>query len=765
MSDQRDRARRLLVVSNRLPFTAVEKDGDLAFEPSAGGLVSGLTGYLESAGGHEPGGRRNYGQSGETPSARIEEYLWVGWPGTSVDLGKQEDLTRKARDLNAYPVFISEGEMDRFYYGFCNSTVWPLFHYFPSFAYYEEEYWQEYVRVNEVFADAVARVARPDDIIWVHDYQLMLLPGMLRKRMPGASIGFFLHIPFPGYELFRLMPRRWGTAILEGMLGADLVGFHTHDYAQYFMRSVLRVLGLEHNMGQMVVGDRIARIETFPMGIDFERYHDSVRLLGVQEHETRLRNSLPDDARVVLSLDRLDYTKGIVHRLHGYETFLSRCPYWHGRVVLMLIVVPSRVGVGRYRETKEQIEELVGRINGQFGTLDWVPIRYQYTSLPFEHLLALYHASDVALVTPLRDGMNLIAKEYIAASTDTGVLILSEMAGAAKELGEAIIINPNSREEIAEALLQALEMPVEEQRARNHTMQQRLRRYDVTTWAGDFMAELLRVCDERDRLTARLLSDRTRHRIAGDYAGAERRLLLLDYDGTLMPFSVDPRQVIPTGRVLDVLSALASDERNDVVVISGRDRNTLERWLGDMPVSLVAEHGAWLRDLGSEWQMSRPLKNDWKPRIRPVLETYADRLPGSFVEEKEFSLVWHYRAADPELGATRAQELLDHLVNFTANIDVQVLQGNKVIEVKTGGVNKGMAGAHHLAATNPDFVLAVGDDWTDEYLFMALPESAYTLRVGLSHSQARYNVLDHLAVLDLLTELSRIETRDGAPVG
>jgi trehalose 6-phosphate synthase/phosphatase len=740
MSEQRDRAQRLLVVSNRLPFTAIEKEGRLTFEPSAGGLVSGLTGYLQPAGN----------------DGSIDEYLWIGWPGSSVDPARQNELKQKARELNAHPVFISEAEMERFYYGFCNSTIWPLFHYFPSYAFYEEEYWQEYVRVNRVFADAVCEVARPDDVIWIHDYQLMLLPGMLRERMPRAQIGLFLHIPFPGYELFRQMPRRWGHDILEGMLGADLVGFHTHDYTQYFMRSVLRMLGREHHMGQIPVSDRIVHAETFPMGIDFQRYHETVHLPGVQEQEMRLRNSLPGDARVVLSLDRLDYTKGIVQRLFGFEEFLSRYPEWHGRVVLMLVVVPSRIGVGRYRQTKEQIEVLVGRINGQFGTLDWAPIRYQYTTQPLEHLIALYHAADVALVTPLRDGMNLIAKEYIAASTDTGVLILSEMAGAAKELGEAIIINPNSREEIAEALLQALEMPAEEQRVRNKTMQQRLKRYDVTSWARDFMGELFRACEDRDRLTAHLLNDSARHRMVEDYAQAERRLLLLDYDGTLMPFSTDPRQTAPTPRVLEVLSELAADERNDVVVISGRDRNTLEHWLGRLPVSLVAEHGAWIHDKGSGWHLSRPLKNDWKPRIRPVLETYADRLPGSFVEQKEFSLVWHYRAADPELGAARAQELLDHLVNFTANIDVQVLQGNKVVEVKTGGIDKGTTAAqHHLAIIDPDFVLAVGDDWTDEYLFQALPDDAYTLRVGLAHSQARYNLRRQPDALDLLEELAQ----------
>ncbi len=773
MNEQHSWARRLLIVSNRLPFTASEKKGagrrtEITLTPSSGGLVSGLTAYLDSrkevvaTGDGQPmtddrrpttDDRAIRNPQSAIRTSAIRNYIWLGWPGATVARDKQKALMEKAAGFNAHPVFISEGEMEDFYHGFCNSTIWPLFHYFSMITYYHTDQWETYRRVNEQYAEAVMEVIRPGDVVWVHDYQLMLLPGLIRERLPDARIGFFLHIPFPGFEIFRLLPHKWGSDILKGMLGADLIGFHTYDYTQYFLRSVMRILGHEHNMGRIMVGDRVVRADTFPMGIDFDKYHDAVSAPAVQAEMTALHRSLPD-TKIVLSIDRLDYTKGIINRLVGYETFLEQNPGWRNKVVLTLVVIPSRIGVGQYQETKEHIEEMVGRINGKFGSLNWVPIRYQYTFLPFEQLIALYHSANAALVTPLRDGMNLIAKEYVAASAHTGVLILSEMAGAAKELGEAILINPNSREEIADALLQALEMPAEEQGKRNQAMQARLKLYDIVWWADDFMRELRRACEDRDQLKSRLLSPATARKLLHDYDSANRRLLLLDYDGTLMPYSEDPQSVRPTSDVLNLLTRLAADPHNDVVVISGRDRGILDEWLGKLPIGLVAEHGVWTRPHDEDWKLIQPLANDWKDNIRPVLETYAHRLPGAFVEEKEYSLVWHYRAADQELGMVRAQELLDYLVNFTANIDVQVLQGSKVIEVKTGSINKGSTGSYWLRNTNPDYILAVGDDWTDEYLFMALPEDAYTLRVGLTQSHARYNLSDHKAVLDLLGQLS-----------
>lgn len=517
---------RLLVVSNRLPITVVESEGKLIFQESVGGLVSGLSAYLDSLKGS---------------SFTKSEYIWIGWPGISVDKKTKEELeelsAKALSEFRAYPVFLTERAMEKFYQGFCNKTIWPLFHYFPSYTVYDESFWLHYKCVNKIFCEAVMTVIKPDDVVWIHDYHLMLLPQLLREKMPDARIGFFLHIPFPSFEIFRLLPMKWRSEILEGLLGADLIGFHTHDYTQYFLRCVLRILGYEHNMGEIFLSDRVIKAETLPMGIDFQRFYSAASCPEVQREKEQLVKTL-SDFKVVLSIDRLDYTKAIIKRLQGYELFLQKNPQWHRKVILVLVVVPSRIDVEHYQQMKKQIDEFVGKVNGQFGGVDWTPILYQYKFLPFNPLVALYAVSDVALITPVRDGMNLIAKEYVATKTDkTGVLILSEMTGAAKELGEAIIINPNNIQEIADALKEALEMPKEKQVKRNEIMQNRLKRYDVVRWADDFIRELISVKDEQKRFNARLLGLSMREQLLKDFKKALKRLIFLDYDGTLVPFA------------------------------------------------------------------------------------------------------------------------------------------------------------------------------------------------------------------------------------
>jgi trehalose 6-phosphate synthase/phosphatase len=730
---------RILIVSNRLPVTTEVKEGKLEFQVSAGGLVSGLSAYLDSLKGS---------------SFTSSDYVWVGWPGSVVpEKMKGELKSRALAEFNAYPVMLSERAMDKFYQGFCNKTIWPLFHYFPTYTVYDDDYWAQYQRVNQIFCDTVMEIVKPDDLIWVQDYHLMLLPRLLRERMPQVPIGFFLHIPFPDYEIFRLLPGAWRRMILEGLLGADLVGFHTHDYTQYFLRCVLRILGYEHNMGKIMLGDHLVKAETLPMGIDFRKFQQTTNSPEVQKEKEEFKTFAP--SKVISSIDRLDYTKGIINRLRGYEAFLDKNPQWHGKVVLALVVVPSRIGVEHYQQMKRQIDELVGKINGRFGSISWTPILYQYKFLSFYPLVALYGISQVALVTPLRDGMNLIAKEYVASRADrTGVLILSEMAGASKELGEGIIINPSNVEEIADALKQALEMTEEEQIRRNRIMQTRLKRYDVVRWASDFIQDLLSLKDDQHRMEARLLSPAAQTRLVEEYTHARRKLLLLDYDGTLVPFAGLPHLAKPTEELLQLLGSLSQDANTETVLVSGRDKETLQRWFGSLGLSLIAEHGAWIKEKNVEWKMIKPLTSDWKSQILPILEMYADRLPGSFVEEKEFALVWHYRRSDPESASLKAKELVDDLVNFTANIDVQVLQGSKVVEVRCAGVNKGIAALHFLSRETFDFILAIGDDWTDEDLFKALPQTAYSIRVGLTQSYARFNLYSYVEVMKLLRGLT-----------
>ncbi len=730
-------AQRIIVVSNRLPFTVTERAGELVFVESVGGVATGLRSCLTKL------------------QQWDNEYLWVGWPGSTIGDSLQSTVKDRAlAEHRAYPVFLTEEEIENFYQGFCNKTIWPLFHYFPTYASYTQEYYEHYVRVNQTFCDALQEVVRPGDLVWVHDYHLMLLPRLLRERFPNAGIGFFLHIPFPDYEIFRLLPGRWRKEILEGLLGADLIGFHTYDYMQYFVRSVLRILGHESNAGQIFLDDRLVRVDTFPMGIDFKSFHEAARSPEVLKEKEEIRELL-GDSKVVLSVDRLDYSKGIIKRLEGIERVLEANPERHGRVTTILVVVPSRIGLEHYELMKKQIEELVGKINGKFGRIGWTPVIYQYRALSFVPLVAMYALSDVALVTPLRDGMNLIAKEYVASRpAKTGVLILSEMAGAAKELGEAIIINPNNHEEIADALMEALDMPLEEQVRRNQAMQDRLRRYDVVRWAEDFLDALIAAKESSKNYLAKALGPGVSDQLFEDYHNSASRLLLFDYDGTLVGFAKQPHLAKPTEEVLKILERLGNDPSNNVVLISGRTKDNLDEWFGTLPIGLVAEHGAWLKSGGEGWRMLRSMPHDWKPKIRPILEMYADRVPGSLVEEKDYSLVWHYRAADERQGKTAAQELTDDLLSFMANIDLQVLQGSKIVEVRTSGVNKGAAAREWASKGTYDFIFAVGDDWTDEDIFPILPDSAYSIKVGFSGTHARYNIANPKEVVRLLARLA-----------
>ncbi|MCE5339387.1 MAG: bifunctional alpha,alpha-trehalose-phosphate synthase (UDP-forming)/trehalose-phosphatase [Methanomicrobiaceae archaeon] len=719
---------RLLIVSNRLPISVSRKNGDLHLQRSVGGLATGVGSFYKSY-----------------------ESLWVGWPGMNVQRKQEEEKDRIIETLRkeqCHPVFLSPYDIKHYYDGFCNNTLWPLFHYFNHFADYDPKMWSVYLRVNEKFCDAVMEVARPDDVIWVHDYHLMLLPQMLRERLPDAEIGYFHHIPFPSFEVFRNLP--WRREILSGLLGADLIGFHTYGYVRHFLSSVRRILGHEHSFGEVRTGTRVVRTDLFPMGIDYHRFADSAGSAPVQKEITRIRHKY-GRRKIILSFDRLDYTKGIPLRLEAFDTLLTKKPEYQGKVSLVLVAVPSRASVGRYQALKKRIDELVGRINGKYGTTDWIPVRYFYNFLPFETLVAFYSAADVALVTPLRDGMNLMAKEYVATRTDgTGMLILSEMAGAAEELGEAIIVNPNDQDAVIEAIEAALAMPEKEQVERNRTMQRRLMRYDIERWVGDFLTRLSDARAIQVERSEQIVTPAIRDQLVTDYAAGKDRLLLLDYDGTLVPFAAKPQKAVPGEATREVLLGLSRVPENEVVVISGRDRYTLDAWFEGMDIGLIAEHGVWVKERSGEWRMHEGLSDDWKGEIYPLLELYADRTPGAFIEEKDYSLVWHYRRTEPMLGAQRAKDLKDDLLHLTSNLNVGVMEGNKVIEIKNTTVDKGRAALNWVSRHAWDFILAIGDDRTDEDLFAVMPPEAYSIKVGLAPSRARFNLVAQRDVLPLL---------------
>ena len=736
---------RLFIVSNRLPVSIKITKKTARIIQSPGGLATGMESYLQL--------RRK--------KTNLPDHLWVGWPGVDDSADWSPILDTRLKERNMWPVLFNAEEIRNFYYGFCNDTLWPLFHYFPEFVSYNNDGWAAYREANERFHDVLLPLLKPDDVVWIHDYQLLLLPRLLRERLPEQTIGLFLHIPFPVFEMFRALPQKWRENLLQGMLGADLIGFHTYDYTRHFTDCVERMLGYEQNMGLITVNLRTVKADTFPMGIDVEKFFNASTTKAVR-HEIELGHAATKDHVCILSVDRLDYTKGILKRLEAYAMFLEKYPARREHVVLMFVVVPSRLEVAQYQQMKEDIDQRVGKINGEFGTVNWTPIVYQFKQLNFEQLTALYSIAPIALVTPLRDGMNLIAKEYVAARQGRdGVLILSEMAGAAQELSEALIVNPQHSDEVADALEQALTMPKEEQQKRMSIMEHRLERYPIARWADDFLGDL-RELKQSQQLGEgpKLLTARERTLVGKHFRRASRALFLLDYDGTLVEFSRYPQLAFPDPQLLTLITNLAQSSTNTVVLMSGRDTKILDQWFNNLPIDLGGEHGIFLKHRSDGvWKMTKRFQNDWKKNLLPIFRRYADRLPGSIVEEKEFSIAWHSRAANPALASLRSKELLNTLTHLTANLDVDILQGNRVVEARSAGANKGAVASYYLERGTYDFILAIGDDTTDEDIFESLPSDAVSIKVGPAKTKARFRVESHLDVRALLEYLLTVKKK------
>ncbi|HWK05346.1 MAG TPA: bifunctional alpha,alpha-trehalose-phosphate synthase (UDP-forming)/trehalose-phosphatase [Puia sp.] len=740
---------RLIVISNRLPFS-LDREGDkVSIRQSSGGLVSAIKSYFENTGV----------QRGE-----LTEKVWMG-----VADFPQEDWELAAShiaglDFGVIPIFADKELYDKYYNGFSNSVLWPLFHYFSNLVDYEAQYFDAYVQVNQLFADTLIPLLEPGDQVWVHDYQLMLLPRLLREKKPEATIGFFLHIPFPSYEIFRLLPAEWKSTLLHGVMGADLIGFHTYDYVQHFLQSVKMLLGVDNYFHNLQYRDRIVRIDLFPIGIDYNKFHEAANDPEIREICNKIRSGNLEDKKIIFSVDRQDYTKGLMNRLNGYEYFLQKYPEWHDKVVFILNVVPSRSDIPAYLERKKMIEEKIGGINGKFSSLSWQPIIYRYNHLAFNEMVALYQAADVALITPLRDGMNLVAKEYVAScASGRGVLILSELAGAASELSEAILVNPTDVEDVASSITRALAMPVYEQRNRLSLMQRRLQEYDVIKWVNDFMDQLAQVKQEQQKQKVKILDDKAIAGIRQHYLGTNNRCLLLDYDGTLVPFTRLPSEAAPDNAVKEMLLRLTGDPKNHVIIISGRDVSSLDRWLGMLPITLIAEHGASFRMRHQAWQQMVSVSDGWKEEIRRIMQLFVIRCAGSFIEEKTNTIAWHYRNTQTGLGFSRSRELLNTLSQLIQNTTLQVIDGNKVVEVRIAGFDKGAASLKIINEVDPDFVLCMGDDTTDEDMFKALEGEAYTIKVTNGASAAQYTILSQQQVLPLLNRLTEPQVQWAKP--
>lgn len=717
---------RLLVASNRLPVTLRLEHGEVDARPSSGGLATAMR------------------------SVSGEGVVWIGWPGelgktTPADLAKVDEHLAK---IGTKAVHLSAAEVARFYDGFSNGVLWPLLHYLIEKVRLDAHRdWLAYKAVNERFAKTIAETYEPGDRIWIHDYQLTLVPRMLRDLLPGAPIGFFLHVPFPAEQVFRILP--WREEILRGLLGADLLGFQTAEDAHHFLSAAVRVLGVEHGADSISHEGRTTFIDAFPIGIDAKHFASLAESEGSREEAARIRDSARG-RKVALGIDRLDYTKGIPRRLLAIERFLEREPTWRDKVLFLQLAVPTRERVTAYSDFRTSVNELVGRINGQYGAVDFTPLRYLYRSVPEHQVSGMYVAADVMLVTPLRDGMNLVAKEYVASrAQEDGVLVLSEFAGAASELTEAVRVNPNDVERLAGDIKHALTMPLDEQRSRMRSLRARVFQNDVGAWRESFLAALDQATNTTTTKLTTLLPPSP---LVEDLRGAARLGISLDYDGTLVPFAKVPSLAAPDDEVLRLLEHLSNRPGAHVQIVSGRKHEEIEAWFGRFEIELFAEHGLWWRKQpGAPWEMTGAIDTRWQATVLPIFEDTARRTSGSSIERKSNSIAWHFRTCEPEIATRRVGELKKKLAPLLPELGLQALDGARVLEIRAQGVGK-MIAAKHLAKVLPagTRLVAIGDDVTDEDLFGALPDDAVTIHVGGGMSIARYRLEDPYAVRGFL---------------
>ncbi len=731
--------KRLFIVSNRLPVNIESTEGKLMVKSSSGGLVSAINSYLS-----------------QDNSNKFSKNFWVGMPCCSPADWSEVSPQLASAEHDYIPVHLSKKTYDQYYNGLSNSTIWPLFHYIPSYAEYNQNNYNSYQKANIAFAEVLQKHLRPNDVLWIHDYHLMPLANLIRQKFPSITIGFFLHIPFPSFEIFRLLPKQWQHDILTGMLGADLIGFHTIDYATYFLNSVQMMLGYENDMNIVRHQNRLIKIDVFPISIDYTKFNSAY----VHNKVVDLRNELKEKfkgKRIIFSVDRLDYTKGVSHRIEGYKCFLEKNQQYKEKVVFVMVIVPSREYIPKYAERKKMIDEMIGNINSNIGTLHWQPVIYQYNSLNFEEMLALYTACDLALITPLRDGMNLVAKEFAASRKDKqGVLLLSEMAGAARELTTALHINPNDVDEIADKIKQGFEMSDTEQAERMEAMQSRIKNYNVNTWANDFMTQLDAIKLRQQEFQVKFIDADDMRSMLQTYSNGVNRLFLLDYDGTLVSYSPFPEKAKPGDQQKNIIRDIISHASNHVYLISGRSSNVLDEWFSDLPINLIAEHGAKIKMHNKSWQTLVKVETGWKQQVLKIMEQYVKRCANTFIEEKEFCMVWHYRNANNEQSKLRSRELFAELNEFARHLGMQVIMGKKIVEVKPIGADKGSIVKSHLLKRDWDFIFAAGDDKTDEDMFRVLCRSkiAYTIKVGSEASFAKYNLHTPQMVLSLLQTIA-----------
>jgi len=674
------RRQKIIVVANRLPTKPVrDSEGNWIFERCSGGLVSCLAGIQSKF-----------------------DMVWLGWPGVDVADADKETVANEAMKQGCYPVFLGQQLIDEYYNGFANNVLWPLFHYImPPFDKGVNEsssgQWEGYKTANQLFTEAILSVYEDDDYVWVHDYHLMLVPKFLREAKPDCNIGWFLHTPFPSAEIYRTLP--WRSEIIESLLHANLLGFHVYDYLRHFLSSCVQLTSLEisaHSVDATSIGGCIVTCATVPIGISPEEFVTCLEKSEVLQQIADLKVQY-DGRKVILGVDRLDYMKGIPHKLMAFGCFLEKNPDWADKCVLVQLAVPSRRDVPEYQRLQRQVHELVGQISGKHSTISTgVPVIYLDASMSFDDLVALYNVADVALITSLRDGMNLVSYEYIAAHHHRdvpGVLILSEFAGAAQSLGAGSIrVNPWNLQDTADAIRDALEMGREERQALHDYAFNYVNEHTAQKWAETFLQCLQEACSDLMEVTSQVPPILPYEELLSEWSESVHRLIIIDLLECLAPAKPRPG-TNPRGRqklinrmppeLAQCLRTIAKSPCTTVVITTEKDRNTLAEVVGSLPVYLAAEGCCVFRRPGeTEWNhlvddSEVEGREEWMDGVRAVFSYFNERTPGSFLEKQEYMYRWVWENAQFDFGSAQAREVLIHLwAGPLVNSEAEVVVGS-----------------------------------------------------------------------------------------
>ncbi|KAJ3299552.1 threalose-6-phosphate phosphatase [Borealophlyctis nickersoniae] len=702
----------------------------------------------------------------------------VGWTGrftsqdgkTPVDSASIGPELRQSLKLELWqakkcvPVILDDKKATGHYEGYCKNDLWPLFHYIQwdhaDSGANELKHWQDYYDVNRAFADTVIKAYQPGDIIWIHDYHLLLLPSMIREALPHVPIGFFLHTPFPSSELFRCLPRR--KEILEGLLGSSMVGFQTYSYARHFISSCTRVLGLESSPKGVDYKGTLVFVEIFPIGIDVKRVQQRRTLSAVKDKMAAIKEMYAGK-KIIIGRDKLDHIKGVQHKLNAFERFLTLYPEWQNKVVLIQVTSPAAQTDSHKLESK--VSELVSRINGNFGSLEFAPVHHHHQHLEHDDYYALLSVADLGLITAVRDGMNTSSHEFVVCQEENKApLILSEFTGTAGSLSAAMLVNPWDYSGVANAIAEGLNMSESERAAKHHQLFEHVTNNTADFWARSFVKELRNVGALRSGANPTPLLDLSR--TVEQYKRAKKRIFMFDYDGTLTPIVKTPNAAVPPPDMLKAMEILVKDPKNVVFVISGRDEACLDNWLGHINgLGLSAEHGCFLKFPGGKWiNLSEELDFSWKTEVKEIFNYYTERTQGSFVEHKRCSITWHYRMTDPDYGMFQAKECQNHLENaILSKFPIEILLGKKNLEVRPISINKGEI-VKRLLAQNPDveFVFCAGDDRTDEDMFKAVRKAeidesiSFTTTIGSStkKTHAAWHVQSPEDLIKVMTALA-----------